>query len=118
MSPEGSTFHAQPSDLSSVGLLLGTCLQIRRLGVRIPLVSRVDRLSVSARGAEVDQLDGGALGVAQQYVLGLEVAVDDRHVAQLQEAQRLHNLLAELAHEARVARREAVLSKRRELLGR
>eukprot|EP00964_Phaeocystis_antarctica_P151459 scaffold119065_cov63-Phaeocystis_antarctica.AAC.1 len=60
---------------------------------------RVDRLAVAARGAEVDELDGGAPRVPQQDVLRLEVAVDDRDVAQREEAEGLEDALAELADE-------------------
>mmetsp|Transcript_29698 Transcript_29698/g.76867 ORF Transcript_29698/g.76867 Transcript_29698/m.76867 type:complete len:407 (+) Transcript_29698:332-1552(+) len=59
---------------------------------------RVHRLPVAAARAKVDQLDRRALRMSEQDVLRLEVAVDDRDVSQLQEAECLHDLLAELAH--------------------
>ena len=37
--------------------------------------------------------------MSQQDVLGLEVAVDDRHVPQRKEAERLEDLLTEFANE-------------------
>ena len=54
-------------------------------------------LGVAARAAEVDERDGAALGVAQQDILGLEVAVDDSRL--LQHLQRRHYLTAELSDE-------------------
>lgn len=46
--------------------------------------------------AEVHDLDGAALGVAQQDVLRLEVAVDDAELGRGQEQQRSAKLLSKL----------------------
>ena len=58
----------------------------------------VDRLPVAARGAKVDELDGGALGVRSRMFSGLRsqwMTV----TSQREEAQRLQDLLAELPDE-------------------
>ena len=56
-------------------------------------------LAELARAAEVDDLDGAALGVDEQDVLGLEVAVDDVEVGRAQEHERRAQLLRELARQ-------------------
>ena len=56
-------------------------------------------LAELARAAEVDDLDGAALGVDEQDVLGLEVAVDDVEVGRAQEHERGAQLLRELARQ-------------------
>ena len=52
-----------------------------------------------ARAAEVDDLDGAALGVDEEDVLGLEVAVYDVEVGRAQEHERRAQLLRELARQ-------------------
>ncbi|EKU23075.1 dual-specificity tyrosine- -phosphorylation regulated kinase 1b, partial [Nannochloropsis gaditana CCMP526] len=59
----------------------------------------IHALVAAAGGAKVDQLDPTPLGVAQQNVLGFEVAVDDVHVWAGQEVQGLEDLLGELPEE-------------------
>mmetsp|Transcript_14083 Transcript_14083/g.37903 ORF Transcript_14083/g.37903 Transcript_14083/m.37903 type:complete len:528 (+) Transcript_14083:98-1681(+) len=59
----------------------------------------VHALMSSATRAKVDELDGRALGVAQEDVLRFEVAVDDGDLAEAEEAEALENLLGELAYE-------------------
>jgi len=67
-------------------------------------------VSKLTRAAEVDDLDGRSLGIDEQDVLGLEVAVDDVQLRRAEEQQRGAQLLRELARqrqrhaaEARVA---------------
>ena len=52
-----------------------------------------------ARAAKVDDLDGAALGVAEQDVLGLEVAVDDAELVGDEEHEGGAELLREFARE-------------------
>eukprot|EP00966_Prymnesium_polylepis_P322473 7378732-Prymnesium_polylepis.2 len=68
------------------GARVGAAEQHLGRAVEARLDVRLDGLPVSTRRAEVDQLDRRPLGMSQQDVLRLEVAVDDRHVAQLQKA--------------------------------
>ena len=51
------------------------------------------------RAAKVDNLDGAAFGVTQEYVLRLEVAVDDVELGRGQEQQRGGQLLSKLARQ-------------------
>jgi len=55
--------------------------------------------SEMARAAEVDDLDRRALRVAEEDVLGLEVAVDDVEFGRREEHQRHAQLLRELARQ-------------------
>ncbi|RUS72588.1 hypothetical protein EGW08_019651, partial [Elysia chlorotica] len=67
-----------------------------------PIIHPIDHthpLSDLAGAAEVDDLDGAALGVAQQDVLGLEVAVDDVQLGRGQVEQRGAQLLGKLARQ-------------------
>lgn len=52
-----------------------------------------------ARAPKVHDFDRRALGVAQENVLGLEVAVDDVELGCAQEQQRCAKLLCKLARE-------------------
>ena len=56
-------------------------------------------MSKLARAAEVDDLDRAALRVAQEDVLGLQVAVDDVELRRREEQQRRAQLLRELPRE-------------------
>jgi len=51
------------------------------------------------RAAKVDNLDRRAFRVAEEYVLGLEVAVDDVELGRREEQQRGAQLLRELARQ-------------------
>ena len=55
-----------------------------------------DPLSELARTAEIDDFDGRAFGVAEEDVLGLEIAVDDAQFGRRQEEQGRAQLLGEL----------------------
>ena len=52
-----------------------------------------------ARRSKVDDLDAAALGVPQQDVLGLQIAVDDVDLRLREEGQSLEDLLGEFADE-------------------
>ena len=56
-------------------------------------------LAELAGAAEVDDLDGAALGVAEENVLRLEVAVDDVELGRREEEQRGAELLRKLTRE-------------------
>ncbi len=56
-------------------------------------------LSDLTRAPKVDDFQSGALGVLQQDVLGLKVAMDDADAGRGQEHQGIDNLLRKLAHE-------------------
>lgn len=54
-------------------------------------------LAKLTRAPKVHNLDGTSLGVTQQYVLRLQVAVDDAELRRSQEEQCCAHLLGELA---------------------
>ena len=60
---------------------------------------RTHPLAELAGAAKVDDLDGAALGVAEEDVLGLEVAVDDAELGRREEEQRGAELLRKLARQ-------------------
>ena len=56
-------------------------------------------LAELARAAEIDDLDGGSLWIAEEDVLGLEVAVDDAQLGRRQEQESRAELLGEFARQ-------------------
>mmetsp|Transcript_3808 Transcript_3808/g.12719 ORF Transcript_3808/g.12719 Transcript_3808/m.12719 type:complete len:418 (-) Transcript_3808:936-2189(-) len=81
-------------------------VDLRRIGapeehlggaVEARLDVRVHALVRAAGGPKVDDLDGRPLGVPQQDVLRLEVAVDHGHLAEREEAKALEDLPRKLA---------------------
>ena len=75
--------------------MVGEAEKHLRAAVETGLDVGVRGLSLEARRAKVDELDGGAAGRAEQHILGLEIAMDS--VLPAEEAERVEDLDAEPA---------------------
>ena len=63
----------------------------------INLEKLTDPLSELAGAAEIDDFDGWSFGVAEENVLGFEIAVDDAQFGRREEEQGRAELLGKLA---------------------